>query len=130
MRRVLIPWGAGRAFAQSGSGLLIGGKGCITAFSARNTGAANPAELVLYDGQSANGRVLLDWGATLEVGVPVPWVPHALPFEEGLYIVTVAGAAVGTITAWADHHCAWWLEAEHKAAELVGAEALAQLTGS
>ena len=127
MRRALLPWGSGRAFATSGTGLLISGQGCITAFSARNTATPAIAELVLYDGRSANGRVLLDIGLGGDLGVPIPWVPHALPFEEGLYIVTSAGAAVGSVTVWADHECAKWLAVAHRTELLAGAEALAAL---
>ena len=112
---------------MSGTGLLISGQGCITAFSACNTNNPDFTELVLYDGRSANGRVLLDIGLVDGLGGSVPWVPHALPFEEGLYIVTSVGAAVGSVTVWADHECAKWLEAAHRTELLAGAEALAAL---
>jgi hypothetical protein len=129
MLRALLPWGSGRAFAVSGTGQLISGRGCITAFSARNTSSTTAAELTVYDGGSANGRVLFDVGLAANASQTLPWVPHALPYEEGLWLVTDSGAAVGSVTVYADHDCRRWLWLAHKTEELTGAEALAALAG-
>jgi hypothetical protein len=53
-----------------------------------------------------------------------------MPYEEGLWLVTDNGAAVGSVTVYADHDCLKWLWVAHKSIELTGAEALAALSGA
>ena len=130
MRRALLPWGAGRAFADSGTGLLLRGRGCITSFSISEASGDAVADMTVYDGESANGLVLFDFFVLPAGTALVTWVPHAMPFEQGIYLDLNPGTAVGSVTAWVDHDCAEWLWVEHKTEVLTGAEALAQLTGA
>jgi hypothetical protein len=127
MRRALLPWGQGSNFAPTASGLLIRGEGCITTLSIRNAAAGAAVHVVLYDGESANHETLADIEVPANNALLQSWVLHALPYERGLYVVSGATTVVGSVTAWADHHCLKWLEAEHTTELLAGAEALAAL---
>jgi hypothetical protein len=117
MRRVLCPWGAGRQFAIGGSGLLISGQGCITYADAFETSGSATASVSLYDGNSANGQVMIDYSLAAGQSTSEQWGPHWMPFYQGLYVATNAGAASGSISVWADHDCAYHLNTAFLAIE-------------
>lgn len=107
MVRALLPWGAGRNFAVSGTGLLISGRGCITYTDAFETTGSATANVTIYDGTSANGNAMIDYALAAGQSTSEQWGLHWMPYYEGLYVVTNAGAAKGSISAWADHDCAY-----------------------
>jgi hypothetical protein len=117
MRRVLCPWGSGRAFATSGTGLLISGSGCITYADAYETTGSATASVTLYDGNNNNGQVMIDYQLAAGQSTSEQWGPHWMPFYQGLYMVTNAGAASGSISVWADHDCAYHLNTTFLAIE-------------
>ncbi len=122
MHRALLPWGPGRSFGVSGTGLLLSGAGCVTYSAARETTGTAGADLLVYDGGTANGQVLLDYSLSSGQSTSEQWGPHWLPYEEGLYLVTTSGSAVGQLVVYMDHRCTDWLDAEHWAAEAAMAE--------
>ena len=127
MRRVIIPWGENSNFAPTATGLLIRGRGCLTSLNIRNVATGAGVHVVLYDGESANHEVLADLELVASGSLLQSWVPHAFPFEQGLFVLSGATTVVGSAMVLADHHCMWWLEAAHRANELAAAEALAAL---
>lgn len=127
MRRALLPWGPGRQFATSGSGLLVQGRGCVTDSELYETTGDASGACTIYDGTSANGQVLRDYTLSEGQSTSEQWYFHTLPFEEGLYVANVSGSLAGSVTVWVDHDCRWWVVAPHLAAELEAAEVLAQM---
>jgi len=117
MRRALLPWGSGRNFATSGTGLLMTGSGCITYADAYETTGSAPASVTVFDGQSSNGQQLIDYQLLANQSTSEQWGPHWMPFYEGLYIVTNNGSAAGSISAWADQDCAYHLNIQFMAQE-------------
>lgn len=105
-RRVLIPWGTSRAYAPSGTGILVSGRGCITyAQSFETTGSAGGGA-TLFDGTSSNGQQIIDYTLTQGESTSEILGLHWLQFTEGLYVVTNSGSVAGSVTAWVDHDCA------------------------
>jgi hypothetical protein len=117
MRRALMPWGANRNFAPTGTGLLITGSGCITYADAYETTGSATASVTLFDGQSSNGQQMIDYQLLAGQSTSEQWGPHWMPFYEGLYIVTNSGSASGSITGWADHDCAYHLNIQFMSQE-------------
>lgn len=116
MRRALTPWGPGQQLAVSGTGLIVYGPGCLTYASAYETTGSAAGTIAVYDGASNNGQLLLYYTLSSGQSTSEEWGLHWLPFEEGLYISAVSGSVAGTFSAYLDHHCTTWLEAEHLAA--------------
>lgn len=106
---------------------MLRGEGCITYVAVVETSGTAAATFALYDGDGANGRLLTEY--TLSAGQSTSDSPmlHQLQFEQGLYVDQVNGSLAGTITAWADHDCGRWLEAEHAYYELVGEAVVSQI---
>ena len=132
LSRTLLPWGPGRQMAVTGTGLLIQGSGCITYSGAYETTGAATATVAMYDGGNNNGQLLFYYTLTAGQSTSEEAGPHWWPFQEGLYVVTVAGSVAGTIGADVDHLCRNWLDIEHRAAELAVLETaseIAQLYG-
>lgn len=121
-RRVLIPWGPGRDYATSGTGLLVGGHGCITYNEAYETTDAATAYVKVFDGTSQNGQVLIDYTLAINESTSEMWGMHWVQFTEGLYVQTVAGSAAGSITAWVDHDCSAYNGALYHMARLAQME--------
>lgn len=130
MRRVLLPLGQATASQLAGTAALVGGSGCITWHSTYETTGAATAEYKLHDGAAGNGQELMY--VTLAAGQSTRdfIALHALPFVDGLYIDVASGSVGGSITAWVDHVCEDWVEHQHKAIEIAGAEAYAQLAAA
>jgi len=105
LRRSLHPWGSGRAFATSGSGILVYGSGCITYTDVYETTGSNTASVSLLDGTSSNGQYMADYTLNANQSTSEEWGFHWMPFYEGLYIVTNSGSAAGTVSVWVDHNC-------------------------
>jgi hypothetical protein len=117
MRRVLCPWGAGRAFPVAPNGLLISGSGCITYADAYETTGSATASVTMYDGNNNNGQVMIDYQLSAGQSTSEQWGPHWMPFYQGLFLVTNSGAASGSISVWADHDCAYHLNTTFLAIE-------------
>jgi hypothetical protein len=117
MRRVLCPWGVGRAFPVAPNGLLISGSGCITYADAFETTGSATASVTLYDGNNNNGQVMIDYQLSAGQSTSEQWGPHWMPFYQGLFLVTNSGAASGSISVWADHDCAYHLNTTFLAIE-------------
>jgi hypothetical protein len=117
MRRVLCPWGAGRAFPVAPNGLLISGSGCITYADAFETTGSATASVTMYDGNSNNGQVMIDYQLSAGQSTSEQWGPHWMPFYQGLFLVTNSGTASGSISVWADHDCAYHLNTTFLAIE-------------
>ena len=126
MRRVLIPWGSGRQFAVTGTGLLTTGSGCITYTDAYETSGSAAASVTLFDGNNSNGQVMIDYQLAAGQSTSEQWGLHWMPYYQGLYIVTNNGAAAGSLSTWGDHDCAYHLNTAFLAIEsAVIAQALA-----
>jgi hypothetical protein len=117
MRRVLCPWGAGRAFPVAPNGLLISGSGCITYADAYETTGSATASVTMYDGNNNNGQVMIDYQLSAGQSTSEQWGPHWMPFYQGLFLVTNSGTASGSISVWADHDCAYHLNTTFLAIE-------------
>lgn len=117
MVRALLPWGAGRNFAVSGTGLLISGRGCITYADAFETTGSATANVTIYDGTSSNGNAMMDYALSAGQSTSEQWGPHWMPFYEGLYVVTNSGSAKGSVSAWYEHDCAYHLNTAFLAIE-------------
>lgn len=105
-RRALLPWGASRQFAISGSGVLIQGHGCITYNEAYETTGSAAGAATFYDGASANGQVLFDYTLSEGESTSEMFGMHWLQFTEGIYVHTGTGAVAGSVHVWVDHDCA------------------------
>jgi hypothetical protein len=121
-RRVLIPWGSARAYASSGTGLLVAGHGCITYNEAYETTGSASASVTVFDGTSSNGQQMIDYTLTESESTSEMWGMHWVQFTEGLYIVTNSGTVAGSITAWVDHDCAAYNGALYHMARLAQLE--------
>ena len=115
-RRVLIPWGPGREYALTGSGLLVTGMGCVTYASAFETTGSASASVSIFDGGSANGQQLIDYTLTQGESTSEILDLHLMQFNNGLYVSTLTGSAAGTLTAWVDHDCAAYNGAQYQQA--------------
>ena len=104
-RRALLPWGPGRQFAISGTGVLLHGHGCITYAEAYETTGSASAALTIYDGRTANGQVLIDYTLSQSQSTSEMFGLHWVQFTEGLYVNTTSGSAAGTMHVWIDHDC-------------------------
>jgi hypothetical protein len=122
VQRLLLPWGDGRGPLPHGVGRLIDGSGCVTYSEARETSGTAEATVIIYDGDSANGRVLAEYRLWADQSTSESQQLHVLPYDQGIYVDLASGAAVGSITVWADHCCRQWLMDEHIAA--IGAMAV------
>jgi hypothetical protein len=125
-----IPWGANRQIANSGTGLLVQGSGCITYNEAYETSGTESIFISYYDGSSSNGRQIMDYQLLASQSTSESWGLHWMPFIEGVYVVTNAVTVSGSITIWGDHDCAQWLWMEHlgkRAQDLVAMAELAEL---
>lgn len=119
---VRIPWGAGRQYAVSGTGVLLYGRGCITyneAVDQNNSGGSN---ITIFDGTNSNGQQIIDYSLTQNQSTSEMWGMHWVQFVEGLYIVTNSGGAVGSLTAWVDHDCSAYNGALYHMARLAQME--------
>lgn len=126
---MLIPWGPGRDYATSGTGLLVGGHGCITYNEAYETTGSAAAYVQVFDGQSANGQYMIDYTLADNESTSEMWGMHWVQFTEGLYVKTVSGTAAGSITAWVDHDCAAYNGAMYHMARLAQMELELRLAG-
>lgn len=113
-----MPYGTGRAFASSGSGLLVTGMGCITYSSATDQNNTGGSSLTIYDGWGANGQPLIDYTLTQNESTSEILGLHWLQFTEGLYVNIASGSVVGTITAWLDHDCGAYNAAQYITAQV------------
>lgn len=118
MRRVLLPWGSGRAYPfVSNAVLLLTGSGCITYADAFETSGSAVANVTMYDGNNNNGQVMIDYALAAGQSTSEQWGPHWMPFYQGLYLTLNAGASSGSISVWADHDCAYHLNTAFLAIE-------------
>lgn len=118
MRRALLPWGPAQQVAPTGTGLLIAGPGSITYSEAWETTGTASAAVTYYDGNSANGRVLTTYTLSEGQSTSEQWALHTMPFDQGLYVATTAGAVEGSLTAYVDYNPVAWLELHHRWEEL------------
>lgn len=118
MRRVLLPLGEATARQLAGSDPLVGGQGCITWHSTRETTGSAAASYILNDGPAGNGQILMD--VTLSAGESTrDYVGlHCVSFTEGLYVNVTSGAIAGAVVAYVDHDCTIWLVEAHLAVAL------------
>lgn len=121
-RRVLIPFGTNRAYASSGSGVLLYGRGCITYNEAFETTGSASASVTIYDGTSANGQQMIDYTLTQGESTSEMWGMHWVQFTEGLYLATGTGSVSGSLTAWVDHDCSAYNGALYHMAKLAQME--------
>jgi hypothetical protein len=73
--------------------------------------------VTLYDGNNANGQVMIDYSLAAGQSTSEQWGPHWMPYYQGLYIVLNTGAAAGSISSWGDHDCAYHLNTTFLAIE-------------
>jgi hypothetical protein len=119
---VLAPYGVGQQFATTGSGRILAGQGCVVYSGAYETTGSASATVACYDGASNNGQLLFYYTLSAGQSTSEEMGPHWLPFEDGLYITTVAGSVAGTLSIYVDHLCRDWLDAAHRALALQMAE--------
>lgn len=121
-RRVLVPYGTGRAYAPTSTGILLYGRGCITyneAVDQNNSGGSN---MTIFDGTSSNGQQMIDYTLTQNESTSEMWGMHWLQFTEGLYIVANSGTVAGSLCAWVDHDCSAYNGAMYHLARLAQME--------
>lgn len=109
-----VPYGSGRQAATSGTGVLVPGMGCVLYSEVYETTGSAAAGLTIYDGGSANGRQMIDYTLSSGQSTSEQWVPHGMPFVEGLYVVATTGTFAGSLALLLDHDCVRWLETAHE----------------
>lgn len=129
MRRVIVPFGSGRQAAASGSGLLVGGQGCLVYVELEESTGNASASVTVYDGTGADGLQILDYSVSAAQSTSEQWVLHVMPFRTGLYLANVSGTVVGSLTAWVDYDPELALRREHRLTELRVIELEAALAG-
>lgn len=121
-RRVLVPYGVGRAYAPGGSGVLLYGRGCITYNEAVDQANSGGSNITLFDGTSSNGQQIIDYTLTENESTSEMWGMHWVQFTEGLYLVTNSGSVSGSLSAWVDHDCSAYNGALYHMAKLAQME--------
>lgn len=116
--RSLVPFGTGRAYAASGSGVLVYGQGCVTYLEAVDQNNSGGSNVTFFDGTSSNGQQMIDYTLTQNQSTS-EFIPlHSVPFTEGLYMVTNSGSVSGSITMWVNHSCAAYVGAQYRLVQL------------
>lgn len=130
--RSLIPWGSGRAYAPTGTGILLYGRGCITYNEAYETSGSAGVTANFYDGTSNNGQSIIDYTLTQGESTSEMWGMHWVQFTEGLYVVSSTANIAGSVHVWVDHDCSEYNGALYHMARLAQIELelrVAQLGG-
>lgn len=113
-----VPFGTGRAYAASGTGVLVYGPGCVTYLEAVDQNNSGGSNVTIFDGTSSNGQQMIDYTLTQNQSTS-EFIPlHSVPFMEGLYLVTNSGSVSGSITLWLNHSCSAYVGAEYRLVQL------------
>lgn len=94
------------------SGQLVNTAGCLLLHATRETTGGAAAVYHLYDGSGTGGKLLLPVALSAGQSTRDSFMPHALPFKQGLWFNLDSGLVEGDVSVFLDHDCdVFWAEA-------------------